>query len=719
MQKSIVWFNKSLSSITHIVAGVVAADVANCLSIIVTHPEKDLQAELPDASFYREPLLSGAEYLAWALAFCTHHKVDVFFCGKQAGYLADFVAEFKQIGTQLLVAVSSTNCRILDDKDQAYRAMRDGGLAEIVPAYEVCATKEEFNRALDTLLPHGRLCFKPTVSIFGIGFRVISDTSVKTGLDRLLTGDVTYLSKRELNVLMTEMPTFKPIMVMPYLDGNERSIDCLAHAGQLVACVIRRKTGHGQVLENNPALIQWVSKLVALFGLDNCFNAQFREKDGQYYLLEINPRLSGGAHYTFHSGLTLPHLGIMLKLGMDVPFLVENKTNVRVLVTEGSRAVPATPSHGALAPCTHRIQGGDLQVTPRYVHPEYTLDSLTSFATRRNPKRAFLFTSKLTGKHIPARPSTLLKAYEDLARLLALRHPNVMVVGMAETAIGLAHGVFEALLRQGFKGGFLHSTRYRLDAPQLFGFEEQHCHASEHLLFTPLNSSALNAARTLVVIDDEISTGNTLVNVLTEYRKHYSQVTEIVLASLTSFISAERKKEVAALFPDISVRFVSLFEGDFTFTPNPAWVPEAMPALNGNNAIKNSLLVHNHGRQGVTELLDIKVGFLDRVKGRILVLGTGEFLYPALLLAARLEAEGNECYFQSTTRSPVALGDSIKHAYTFQDNYDDGIANFVYNVGGEQYDYILVCYETATFGTHELPFAHKKVYFKGQEAILV
>lgn len=364
------------------------------------------------------------------------------------------------------------------------------------------------------------------------------------------------------------------------------------------------------------------------------------------------------------------------------------------------------------------IQGGVLRVTPRHIHPGYSFESLTSFATRRNPKRAFLFTSKLTGKHIPARPSVLLQAYRDLARALKLNYPDMYVIGMAETAIGMAHGVFEALLHQGFKGGFSHSTRYNLNTPKLFGFEEQHCHASEHLLFAPSNQAPLEAAKSLVIVDDEISTGNTLVNVLTEYLKHYSQVNEIVLASLTSFISDARKQEVVDMFPGVALRFVSLFEGDFTFTPSPTWVPEAMPPLSGNGADKDFLFSSEYGRKGVNQLLSVTANFPLPASGRVLVLGTGEFLYPALLLAQQLETAGMDCVFQSTTRSPVSLGDSIEHVYSFADNYGDDIENFVYNVGAVAYDHIFVCYETATFAEHVLPFEHKKVYFKDGKAFL-
>lgn len=347
-----IWFNKSSANIINVADGVRAADLDRQMRVIVSHPIKDLYVALPWCEFHKEPNVSGAAYLEWALAFCREHAVSVFVCGKQAGYLANHRQAFASIGTRLLVAVSSETFAVLDDKDLAYKALIDSGLAEIVPPYEVATTAKEFAESLTRLAPNGKLCFKPTVSIFGIGFRILTGEQEKTGLDRLLSGDVTYISTQEILAMMAEKPVFKPLMVMSYLADNERSIDCVAHEGKLVACVIRRKVSQGQVLEDNPLLVSYVRRLVEIFGLDNFFNAQFREKDGKYYLLEINPRMSGGTHYTFHSGLNLPYIGIMLKLGLMAPRdVAANVTDVRVYPTEGAVSGPVdrqvTPIQGA------------------------------------------------------------------------------------------------------------------------------------------------------------------------------------------------------------------------------------------------------------------------------------------------------------------------------------------------------------------------------------
>jgi hypothetical protein len=117
----------------------------------------------------------------------------------------------------------------------------------------------------------------------------------------------------------------------------------------------------------------------------------------------------------------------------------------------------------------------------------------------------------------------------------------------------------------------------------------------------------------------------------------------------------------------------------------------------------------NFGRFGHTGPLAL--GFepwrreLDiRKDQRILVLGSGEFMYPPFLFAEWLQAEGYDVHFQSTTRSPILRGGDIQDTLNTMDNYGDGIPNFLYNVRPSQYDRVLIGYETSPLPPgHDLP----------------
>ena len=92
------------------------------------------------------------------------------------------------------------------------------------------------------------------------------------------------------------------------------------------------------------------------------------------------------------------------------------------------------------------LSRGTISVIVKNHHPNWDLDSLLGFAERINPKRAFLFVSKVLGKHIPVQPSVMRKTYQDLSQLITEDLPQPLtVVGMAETAVCLGAGVYREI----------------------------------------------------------------------------------------------------------------------------------------------------------------------------------------------------------------------------------------------------------------------------------
>src|SRR5690606_31574880 len=91
----------------------------------------------------------------------------------------------------------------------------------------------------------------------------------------------------------------------------------------------------------------------------------------------------------------------------------------------------------------------------------YQLEDLLGFAQRINPKRAFLFVSKVLGRHIPVAPSIMRHAFTDLANFVPDDLPEpILVIGMAETAVGLSAGVHQALQTRYPNALLLNSTRH-------------------------------------------------------------------------------------------------------------------------------------------------------------------------------------------------------------------------------------------------------------------
>lgn len=321
------------------------------------------------------------------------------------------------------------------------------------------------------------------------------------------------------------------------------------------------------------------------------------------------------------------------------------------------------------------------------------LDRLCAFATRRNPRRAFLIVSRLLGRHIPARPSVMRGAMRDLAGMIPADLPQpILVVGLAETAICLGQGVHEELARRGRRAAFAHSTRQRIDCPPLCRFEEPHSHASSHLVYRP-EGVDLAGIRSLLLVDDEVSTGVTLVNLAQALVAAIPTVERIVVASLTDWSGGsdwlERMPRPASC--------ASLLSGSLRWDPGPGRPEpdEMMAAGGGFGTMAGRGDSGRRGRAGASALrLPDAGGLALDENARVRIVGTGEFTYPPFLFAERLERAGVDVVVQATSRSPVLVGGPIASALRFRDNYGADVPNFLYNAAPGDGRRSIICHET-------------------------
>lgn len=378
----------------------------------------------------------------------------------------------------------------------------------------------------------------------------------------------------------------------------------------------------------------------------------------------------------------------------------------------------------------------------------YQLEDLLGFAQRINPKRAFLFVSKVLGRHIPVAPSTMRHAFTDLANLVPDDLPEpILVIGMAETAVGLSAGVHQALQTRYPQALLLNSTRHaqhddshdKSSHSLLTTFSEDHSHASQHLIYQSADNvtqAQLLASKTLIMVDDEASTGNTCVNVVTALRNAgLDQLEQVHLTTLVDWsLNQERQQhqdaadsddavsdQIAKRLPNIKFQRHHLLSGAWTWTDAPNPKPITMPSVDTTEAGSHTL--GDTGNWGRFPTLDSTDGFdnyllkfqtafkvfnkqaqsekeqfeKEQLPKRILVLGSNEFVWLPFLLAEWLETQTQNSIvnFSALTRSPIALGGAITTMLSFSDNYGLGMTNFAYNVEPNDWDLIVLCVETS------------------------
>jgi len=338
------------------------------------------------------------------------------------------------------------------------------------------------------------------------------------------------------------------------------------------------------------------------------------------------------------------------------------------------------------------------------VHEQlFSLDSLMGFAARANLKRGFLFLSKVLGKHWPVRPSLMKEIHEALAEQIAADLPEpVVFIAMAETAVGLGQGVFEAYQRMHPEKSvlFIHTTRYHVGDYELIEFEEAHSHAPRQFIHMPkdaLMKNKIMQAQSLVMVDDEASTGNTFLNLKNAFQQFNPNIRRLHLSTITNFMGQERNNSLSVRF-GLEVTIGSALTGEYDFQQCEYLVPD-VPAQAFQTAVDRGASTE-FGRVGITHELVLDESQVSTLAqslspdAKVLVLGTGEFMHPAYRLGLALEARGLDVKVQSTTRSPIMQWGDVSSILQFADNYGEGISNFVYNVADRQYDHVFLCHET-------------------------
>ncbi|MFI9587456.1 phosphoribosyltransferase domain-containing protein [Streptomyces sp. NPDC052236] len=191
------------------------------------------------------------------------------------------------------------------------------------------------------------------------------------------------------------------------------------------------------------------------------------------------------------------------------------------------------------------------------------LPDLLGLALRRNPKRAHLLVSNVLGKHVPQSPAVVYGAGfalgERVRKLLGDEAAaRSVVLGYAETATGLGHSVADGVAL----APYLHSTRRPVEGVRTAGgFEESHSHATSHLLL-PEDAGLLSGRGPLVLVDDEFSTGNTVLNTIRDLHGRYPRERYVIVALVDMRAPADRTRlETFAREIDARVDLVALASG--------------------------------------------------------------------------------------------------------------------------------------------------------------
>ncbi len=333
----------------------------------------------------------------------------------------------------------------------------------------------------------------------------------------------------------------------------------------------------------------------------------------------------------------------------------------------------------------------------------YTESELAAVAARENNnKRKYLVVNRLQGKHIPVSPLSFFDMTGELAEIVgkAYKDERLLLVGFAETATAIG-----ASLAVRLDTWYMQTTRENIDGVSWLYFTESHSHATEQKLVREDIERIIGETDRIVFVEDEVTTGNTILKIVDIIEREYGGRVKFSVASLLNGMD-EASREV---YRNRNIGVHYLVKTDHSgYTEIAEWykkdgeyfgkktdLPENPPkikcvsgGLNARRLVRGS--DYAKGCESLAEGVKAVMG--GNTAKSILVLGTEEFMYPALFIARELEKEGNTVKCHSTTRSPIAVSREedypLHRRYELASLYDDERTTFIYNL--ERYDTVLI-----------------------------
>lgn len=321
-----IWFNRWFTTVSHYIDMIRENPDQRKFMVYGTHPNKDaLYLQNCDFAF-GEPDVSGEEYIQFCLEFCKQHKIDIFIPRKENVLISQRLGLFEELGVKVLVCPDAELMEIMDNKAAAYQSLtgraKNGKPLIAIPDYSVVNTVDHFKHAYEQLRKKGHtVCIKPVIGEGANGFRVIREEN--DTIDQLFYhGMGRRIPFHYACEILGQSEKFPDLMVLEFLEGPEYSIDCLATDEKLIAAIPRLKSsGRVRELVEHFELIKMAHAFHQEYKLPFVFNIQVKYNKGVPKLLEINPRMSGGMHFSCLSGINMPYLAIKILLGEEIELM--------------------------------------------------------------------------------------------------------------------------------------------------------------------------------------------------------------------------------------------------------------------------------------------------------------------------------------------------------------------------------------------------------------
>ncbi len=319
-----VWMNHWFSTAVNIIE-LMKKDYPDIHLICTNEHELSVIKNVSD-EWYQEPVSKDDEYVDFCLDFCKKHGVQVFMPRRGMVSISEHKGWFEEAGVQVMVDRYEM-VSILNRKDKAFQYFAEKNIGA-VPAYFIVTKVDDFIKAYEELSQnYKQVCFKFVRDEGGKSYRLIDNQ--RKGYTALFKKQTTRITMDEAVSALSERDVFAPVMVMPFLSGDEVSVDCLNTSKGLIMLPRIKGYEKHEIFRYDDEIIALCQRFQREAALECPYNIQFKYLGGIPYFLEVNTRMSGGVQMgCFASGVNLPQIALRKLLGENVDWNLNQETKI-------------------------------------------------------------------------------------------------------------------------------------------------------------------------------------------------------------------------------------------------------------------------------------------------------------------------------------------------------------------------------------------------------
>lgn len=336
----------------------------------------------------------------------------------------------------------------------------------------------------------------------------------------------------------------------------------------------------------------------------------------------------------------------------------------------------------------------------------YREEQLVRIAKRENNnKRKYLVVNALQAKHIPADPKETLAMCGELADVVKANYQgeSLLLVGFAETATAIG-----AALAVNLDAYYMQTTREQIDGVEYLFFTESHSHATEQRLVKTDLDAVIDKIQRIVFVEDEVTTGNTILKIVELIEKNYPGRVSFSVASLLNGMNREalakyQEKNIGvhylvktdhSTYTEIAEKYAgdgAYHDADFGKPKHEVREVSADGYMNARRLVKGGQ--YREACERLWKTIEASVDLTHKKK--VLVLGTEECMYPAVYAADKLTNDVVRTH--STTRSPIAVSTEAEYPlhsrYELMSLFEADRRTFIYDL--DAYDAVLIITDAA------------------------